>query len=648
MKRWIGMLLFGWIAVSGFCAEPDWKRTGPVAGNIEQIVPDRAHPDIWYMVENQDGRLYRSVDNGNSWENTRIVNVKQVLVHSVSSEVFVVSNGKGNNEWNLFSSTDLGQTFQLRSGKGPERIFDHPTDPRILWGSGIGYNGYDLSVSFDRGVHWQIITNLKYKVGNYYTLYGEKLPLDSYYLSSVMVSPLDGKTVFVSIEAAFEEGCGGEYLDMELISTNNGASWSNWDAEVPFSRYVADPAFPNRAFALSYDKIRILTGSGWKFLSPRHFETIVSVPGKPEKLVALNDGRQWVSGDGGVNWRSVDIGPAGKARVLAARTDPEGTFLGGGTGSGLYIVDETGGWRPVTDGLREAYVNNVVTAPGSTVVFAVTGINSDRFLYRSLNSGQTWKNITDNLATKLGSYGYITLVVDPRSGRHIIAIVNGKMNVSFDAGDTWVVTPLNNIQGAFFTDTPGPLYVSQGNHNHLFQSTDGGISVKELPAEIGNKGNTINDVVVDRYNGYVYMATHFGLYLSRDKGASAVQIAADLNPDCTACRSYRQIISLPLRGQYLAVAEDAVFKSVNGGTSWQELTQNSGELHVADNLGQHLYLIYGRLLESTDGGHNWQNVSSTIAPRLGYEYGRYVSGMSDPRVFPIYLSTTIGMYRADR
>src|SRR5437016_1495414 len=98
----------------------DWRWIGPEAGTIEQLAPDRNHPGIWYAVNN--GRLYRSVDDGNQWEPTAIKGLAgwrgdgyyyfaapPVSVQPLTSEVFVAAPD------GVWVSSDLGKTFSLRA-----------------------------------------------------------------------------------------------------------------------------------------------------------------------------------------------------------------------------------------------------------------------------------------------------------------------------------------------------------------------------------------------------------------------------------------------------------------------------------------------------------------------------------------------------
>ena len=216
------LLLLVFLAGSGPGDELDWNRVGPTAGSVREIIPDRNNPNVWYLVENQFSRLYKSVDNGETWKYTGYNRIRQIIVHSASSEVFILQNNDSPKS-SLLSSTDFARTFQLRSANAPRNIFDHPTDPSILWGSGVD-NGYDLSVSENRGKDWKGFTNLPYKLDKKYDIGGGLFSPDGYYLHSVLVSPFDTNTIFVATEVEFPASCSGYSIDLELVSTNGGKS----------------------------------------------------------------------------------------------------------------------------------------------------------------------------------------------------------------------------------------------------------------------------------------------------------------------------------------------------------------------------------------------------------------------------------------
>src|SRR5262249_48775730 len=99
MNRWVVLLFCLWLSfltISAVGAQLVWNRTGPVAPSISKIIPDRAHPGVWYLLASDEGysysydnRLYRSIDNGRTWQYTRINAVLSFLVQSASSDLIV-------------------------------------------------------------------------------------------------------------------------------------------------------------------------------------------------------------------------------------------------------------------------------------------------------------------------------------------------------------------------------------------------------------------------------------------------------------------------------------------------------------------------------------------------------------------------------
>jgi photosystem II stability/assembly factor-like uncharacterized protein len=641
MKRILCLLLLAFIALNLYAEDPHWVREGPNIGTIISIVPDRAHPQIWFAIDAPDRRLFRSIDNGKTWQYANQKGITQVLVHSVSSEVFIV-HPKSSHENELLSSVDQGQTFKLRTLKSPLKVFDHPSDAKILWGSGFDYYGYDLTISYDRGEHWALFFNLPYKLGKEYVVNGVKVEAAYYDLLDLLVSPFNPTTVYISLDVIFRDGHHGDdyYTHVDLITNNSGKSWKSEEGKV--YKYFYDPAYPDRAFSISYpEQLNILTRQGWKLVSQKNpFGNIVSVPGRPNELIGITDHRQYISHDGGINWSRTSIGPGAGARVVAARTFPEGSLLAGTSGAGLYEIDANRSFNTLSIPFKQQFIYRVATAPNTPFIYVIAG-EYDHFLYRSLNSGKSWENITDTLPLYVSAAaGPYDLFVDPNNARHVFVGVKDKLAVSFDAGRTWSYVPQTPLRKVFFDPDRQTTYFAKPAHGHLFISNDGGRTLKELPAQFGDKHNTISDFSVNASNGHWYIATKHGLFVSKDQGQSARQIAIDLF-DCFSCVDFFQVISLPKPGYLLVVTENGIYKSTNEGKTWQKQTKRTGKLFAVDQKGQHLFRVNQVLSESTDGGITWNDISSEINHTPSFFY---TTALTDPRYRPLYLSTSVGLF----
>jgi len=110
-------------------------------------------------------------------------------------------------------------------------------------------------------------------------------------------------------------------------------------------------------------------------------------------------------------------------------------------------------------------------------------------LYKSIDGGETWKEITRNPGMPTGLVGRIGVAVSPANSKRVYALVendNGGMFKSDDAGDTWtLVSSDRNIrQRAFyytnvFADTKNADVVYSENTS-LFRSTDGGKTMSNI------------------------------------------------------------------------------------------------------------------------------------------------------------------------
>lgn len=110
-------------------------------------------------------------------------------------------------------------------------------------------------------------------------------------------------------------------------------------------------------------------------------------------------------------------------------------------------------------------------------------------LYKSVDGGETWTDITRNPGMPTGMVGRIGVAVSPANSKRVYALVeneNGGMFKSDDAGATWtLVSSDRNIrQRAFyytnvFADTKNADVVYSENTS-LFRSTDGGKTMSNI------------------------------------------------------------------------------------------------------------------------------------------------------------------------
>lgn len=273
-------------------------------------------------------------------------------------------------------------------------------------------------------------------------------------------------------------------------------------------------------------------GSNWKNISDKYFgSTIgaVAVAPSDENIIYVGEGENTMRGNvsEGLNgmWRSDDAGRTWKniglkegrhiIRVVIHPRDPNtvwvavmGHLFGPNDERGVYKTTDGGKtWK------RTLFINNqtgasdLVMEPGNpTVMYAGTwrlirtphslesgGEGSG--LWKSIDGGDTWTNITAKKGLPKGVWGIVGVAVAPSNPDKLYALIEnekGGMYVSADAGETWTLTSNdNNIrQRAWyytkvFADPKNENTVYAPNVNFM-RSRDGGKTFQSINTPHGD------------------------------------------------------------------------------------------------------------------------------------------------------------------
>jgi photosystem II stability/assembly factor-like uncharacterized protein len=123
---------------------------------------------------------------------------------------------------------------------------------------------------------------------------------------------------------------------------------------------------------------------------------LVAIPGKPNVLAAVIDGRAMISHDGGRGWRDAGFGGTGVSVDTIATDATQPQRIWAAAGGRIVVSDDLGsGWRSIGRSLPEAKAKVrgiVASADAMTLV-----VSSDRGIYRSEDGGETWAPKEDNL-----------------------------------------------------------------------------------------------------------------------------------------------------------------------------------------------------------------------------------------------------------
>lgn len=242
-------------------------------------------------------------------------------------------------------------------------------------------------------------------------------------------------------------------------------------------------------------------GRSWTDLGleeTRHISRIVVHPRDPDVAYVAAVGHLWGANeergvyrttDGGATWEKVlyidqDTGaidlvmdPGDPRTLFAAMYQRRRTafgFSGSGSGSGLYrTLDGGESWTELTEGLPEGDRGrmgiDVWARDGNLVYLSVEGASNEaRGLYRSTDRGESWEKMSGNNPRPM----YFSMVrIDPGNPDRIyMGGVN--LEISDDGGRTWwEYDGYTEIHVDYHA-----LWVDPANSNHVIVGNDGGVA----------------------------------------------------------------------------------------------------------------------------------------------------------------------------
>lgn len=261
-------------------------------------------------------------------------------------------------------------------------------------------------------------------------------------------------------------------------------------------------------------------GSNWKNISDKYFGGsigAVAVAPSDENVVYVGEGENTMRGNvseglGGM-WRSDDAGRTWKniglkdgrhiIRIVIHPRDPNtawvavmGHLFGPNDERGVYKTTDGGKtWRKTLFINNQTGCSDLVMEPGNPTVFyagmwrllrtpySMESGGDGSGLWKSLDGGETWTNISGKKGLPKGLWGIVGVAVAPSNPDKLYALVEnekGGMFVSADAGETWTTgSNDNNIRQRAWYYTK--VFVDPKNENTVYcpnvnfmRSRDGG------------------------------------------------------------------------------------------------------------------------------------------------------------------------------
>jgi photosystem II stability/assembly factor-like uncharacterized protein len=344
----------------------------------------------------------------------------------------------------------------------------------------------------------------------------------------------------------------------------------------------------------------------WQITGPMggDVRTLVIDPNDPQRLYfGTLDGQIYISTDGAETWRLLHNFNRPKLFMDEIIVDPRDSRV-------LYVAahrhKEPGGFFKSTDGgktwressqLKEEALHSM-TQSSKNPDMIVVGTN--RGLYRSLNSGETWEQY--QTAATPGLINIESLAIDPRNSDVIYAGTWYLPYKTSDGGRTW-----SNIKNGMIDDSDVfAIDIDPRNADHVIASACSGI------------------------------------YETENAGASWRKVQGIPSQS----RRTRDILQHPsLAGVVFAGTTEGFWRSTDGGKSWmlttsKQLEINSISVHPSNPQTVYIGTNNFGVMVSRDGGKNFVPTNGGFSGRFAYSI---LPDRERPgRIYTTTINTTTG------
>ncbi|MBI5573223.1 MAG: hypothetical protein HY919_01550 [Elusimicrobia bacterium] len=554
--------------------------------NVRKIVASRKTAGTFYLVgnsnitntgtdPNSDGVVYKSVDAGLTWTKTSFTSSNTSAWDSSSKAA-----------WDM--CVDANDVIYVT-------VVNAPLTPDIKDTGSAGW----LYKSSDGGSTWTKIKTLN-TAPVYLSISANTLAINGSGSESGIYISSDGGTSFVYKSG----GCGpivvstdgykiyGFWSSRVNISSYTGSSWSNfWSDFVAvstgtldgtrgysISSVLIDPANPNNVYASEAYQDAFLkstdTAVTWR-VSNKGLGGLIVYDGCKDpagNIYVLGRMDVFKSADSGVTWNEVFEAPADFEKGVIAAPQTNYAYASA-YGKIWRTIDGGATWSEVLSiGSNYGTANKIVfNKNNSAIGYAAfndanpIGATSSKYIYKTTNSGATWTQLD------LTGYSVQSLAIDPNDPTILYAGLGdlhptentkyysyGGLWKIIDNGSSvsWSKIALDGyIPYRIALDSNSVIIVSCIDQNDptpykydrpTYFSTDGGVTWNE----VGIGGETVAPMDIEYSDGLYYLASEYGIYVSRFINATFTIIAEKKDLGSVRCLIVGSMYAGANRGLY--------------------------------------------------------------------------------------------------
>ncbi len=283
-------------------------------------------------------------------------------------------------------------------------------------------------------------------------------------VGAVVVSERDPNVVYVGMGEHAVRGVMTHHGDGVYKSTDAGKTWKHLGLELTqhIARIVIDPNDPNTVFVAAQ-------GALYSKSQERGIYKSIDGGANWKKVLYIDDKTGCVE-------LSMDMN---NPRILYAAMNEYGRLpwkvISGGAGSGLYKSTDSGEtWKKINTGLPKELgkMAIVVSRANPERVYALVESDSDKELgglFVSVNAGENWTRVSDDHRLIQRAWYYIEVFADP-GDENTVYVMSAPALRSTDGGKTWEL--LTGTHGDFHD-----LWINPHNSKNMVIANDGGAAV---------------------------------------------------------------------------------------------------------------------------------------------------------------------------
>ncbi|MGH7617963.1 MAG: WD40/YVTN/BNR-like repeat-containing protein, partial [Gemmatimonadaceae bacterium] len=316
----------------------------------------------------------------------------------------------------------------------------------------------------------------------------------------------------------------------------------------------------------------------------------------------------------GLTWRNLGPFRGGRIAAVSGAVGQAGVFYVGLPAAGVWKTTSAGQtWYPVFDAVKEvSSIGAVEVAPSdANVIYVGTGdlitgggINEGNGVYKSADAGKTWRHLGLDATKQIPS-----ILVDPRDPNVVMIAAQGDVHVksdtrgvfrSTDGGATWTKT-------LYVDDTTGVQKLARANDvpNVVFATT---VLHYTPPLPAGAVGGGFG-------GGGGNGPTATKVFKSTDGGVTWQELAGGGLPRLNGRTSMAVAMGTNAQRVFLT-SNNGFYRSDDGGTTWRQMA--AGDQRIRNGQGGYncgvyvdpqnpdlVYVINTSSYRSTDGGNTF-------------------------------------------